>query len=262
MSGKYQAPTVKKAFQILKMISDVDNGLKISELSQRLVISKSTVHGITAALEDIGVIIRDPVSKRYKLGYTLFELGRAAYSRIDLKDLARPFLEDLMERTQESVFLGVRNGNHVTILDIVESKNDIKITSPIGTTIPLLAGAVGKVFLSSLENERIVSIIGSGGLASYTKNSITDPAQYLDEIRMVEKNRYAIDDEEYISGVRAVAAPVRNDGRLAAAIWVVGFKPSLGGDKMDAVIRETKKTANAISANIYTQNSNPDSTPD
>ncbi len=100
MAEKYQAPIVKKAFQILRLISDTDRGLKISELSRDLGISKSTVHGITTALEELGAIIRDPLTKKFSLGFTLFELGRAAYSRIDIKDLARPFMEKLMEKTQ------------------------------------------------------------------------------------------------------------------------------------------------------------------
>ena len=119
MSGKYQAPSVKKAFQILKLISDTDGGLGISDLAKRLEIGKSTVHGITSALEALGTIIRDPTTKRYILGLTLLELGRSAYSQIDLKDLVRPVMEDLMEKTQESVFVGVLNEERVTILDIV-----------------------------------------------------------------------------------------------------------------------------------------------
>ena len=98
MVTKYKAPTVKKAFQILRLISRDDNGIRISNLSKDLGLSKSTVHGITAALEEQGAIIRDLRTKRYTLGLTLFELGRAAYSRIDLKDLARPVMEDLMEK--------------------------------------------------------------------------------------------------------------------------------------------------------------------
>ena len=187
MAEKYQAPIVKKAFQILRLISNTDRGLKISELSRNLGISKSTVHGITTALEELGAIIRDPLTKRFTLGFTLFELGRSAYSKIDIKDLARPFMEDLMEKTQESVFLGVRNGEHVTVLDIVESMQDLKITSPIGTTIPLMAGATGKIFLSLMEENQVAEIIKSTGLHKYTENTITDPDLYMKEIMSVKE---------------------------------------------------------------------------
>jgi DNA-binding IclR family transcriptional regulator len=249
MVEKYTAPTVGKTFRILKSISRNPQGQTISELSQQLGISKSTVHGISAALEEVGVISRAPDSRRFRLGTTLFELGRAAFSRIDVKEIARPLLEQLMRKTRESVFLGIRNRDHVTILDIVESTNDLKITSPIGTTIPLLAGAVGKVFLSEMEAERAAAILRRG-LPRFTGRSITDPLRYHRELQNTRQIGHAVDDEEYISGVRAVAAPIRSDGKLLAAIWVVGFTPSLGDEKLPVVAQETRAAAEQISAEI------------
>ena len=253
MVAQYKAPTVKKAFQILKLISDSGRGVRLSALSKELAISKGTVHGITSALEELGAIVRDPLTKRYTLGPTLFELGRVAYSRIDLKDTARPILEDLMERAQESVFLGVKNGEHLTILDIIESSQDLKITASIGMRIPLFAGAAGKVFLSSMPEKQAIELIRSKGIYKFTENTITDPKRYLQEIRTVRGKGYAIDDEEYISGVRAVASPVWGNGQPLSAIWVVGFKPSLGNDKMKLLIKETKKAAETISRRIEKQ---------
>jgi len=250
MVVKYQAPTVKKAFQILKLISDSDRGLRLSDLSKELKISKSTVHGIASALNELGIIHRDLLTKRYKLGFTLFELGRAAYARIDFKERARPIMEDLMERAQESVFLGLKNGEHLIILDIVESRHDLKITAAIGMRIPLFAGAAGKVFLASMPEKQAIEIIRKKGINRYTENTITDPDRYLQEIRIVRKNGYATDDEEYISGVRAVASPIRGEGQPLSAIWVVGFKPSMDDEKMKYLIAETKKAAEKISRRI------------
>ena len=157
---RYGAPSVKKAFEILGVLSTSKEGLGVSEIARGLNMAKSTVHGMTSALEELGAVMRDPQTKRYRLGLTLFELGRLAYSQIDLKTLARPIMEELMEMTQASVFLGISSwDHHVTILDIVESKQDLKITAPIGTTIPLFAGAVGKVFLASMEKEQTEKII-------------------------------------------------------------------------------------------------------
>lgn len=250
MSKRYQAPSVKKAFQILKNISDANRGLGVSELSKDLGISKSTVHGITSALEELGVIIKDPLTKRYKLGFTLFELGRLAYSNVDIRAVARPVMDDLMKTTDSSVFLGVFSLDHVTILDIVESGHDLKITSPVGTKIPILAGATGKVFMACLSEEQAMKIVLSKGLTKYTDNTIINPGHYFQEIRDVRRKGYATDDEEYILGVRAVAAPIHGNTSLMSAIWVVGLKPSLDGDKMKAVIEETLQAAATISRRI------------
>ena len=250
---KYSAPSVKKAFEILRALSSSKEGLGVSEIARGLNMAKSTVHGMTSTLEGLGAVTRDPHTKRYRLGLTLFELGRLAYSQIDLKTLARPIIEELMEKTQASVFLGILNWDHVTVLDIVESRQDLKITAPIGTTMSLFAGAVGKVFLASMEESQSQKIIRSKGLTRFTKNTIVDPELYYQELENVRKKGYAVDDEEYILGVRAVASPIVGLGQLMSAIWVVGFKASLNKEKMKAVIEETKEAAEAIRIRIQEQ---------
>jgi DNA-binding IclR family transcriptional regulator len=222
----------------------------ISELAKRMGISKGTVHGITAALEDLGAIRRDPGTKRYTLGLTLFELGRRAYFQIDLNELARPVMDELMEKIQESVFLGVRSVDHITILDIAESRQELKITSPIGTTLLLTAGAAGKVFLASMKEEKALEIIEKNGLPHYTEKSITDPVKYMAELRRVKERHYATDDEEYIMGVRAVAAPIQAERDQRAAIWVVGFKASLNDGKMKRLATEITKAVAEIEGRI------------
>jgi len=250
---RYGAPSVRKAFEILGALSSSKEGLGISEIARGLKMAKSTVHGMTSTLEELGAVTRDPYTKRYRLGFRLFELGRSAYSQIDLKTSARPVMERLMEETQTSVFLGVLNWDHVTVLDIVESRQDLKITAPIGATIPLFAGAVGKVFLASMEEAQSEKIIRSKGLTRFTQNTIVDPDLYHQELRRVRNVGYAVDDEEYILGVRAVASPVGGVGQLMSAIWVVGFKAGLDEKKMETLITLTKKAADDISRRIQEQ---------
>ncbi len=246
----YQAPTVKKAFQILELIAGEEKHLTISDLSRELGISKSTVHGITRALEEAGALYRDRSSKRYTLGTTLFELARIGYARIDLKDTARPVMEKLMRATKQSVFLGIRSGNHVSILDIVESTQDLKITSPIGTRVPLLAGALGKAFLAHMDNKRAMSLVRSIGLRKFTNNSITDPNRYMNRVEEARESGYGLDDEEYIQGVRAAAAVIKRSGQPMSAVWTVGFTPSMGADRMTYIALETRRAAEDITRKI------------
>ena len=250
---KYGAPSVKKAFAILSAISSSKDGLGVSELAKKLKMAKSTVHGMTSALEELGAVMRDPLTKKYKLGFTLLEIGRSAYSQIDLQTSARPVTEELMEKTRTSVFLGILNGRQVTILDIVESRQDLNITAPVGSTIPLFAGAVGKVFLASMAEEQAAKIIKSKSLPRFTENSIVDTALYFQELKQVREKGYAVDDEEYILGVRAVASPLMGLGQLRSAIWAVGFKASLDEKKMQTLTGETHKAAKTISRRIQEQ---------
>ena len=246
----YSAPSVKKAFKILYAISETSNGLGISDLSKKLKIGKSTVHGITMALEEMGFLVRDPIYKRYTLGYSLLELCRTAYAKIELKDLARKPMEKLMDKVGETVFLGVLNGDHVTIVDVVESRNEMKITSPPGTRLPLLAGATGRVLLSQIEEEKAKEIIQKKGLVRYTSKTVVDHKHFLREIEKVKERGYAVDDEEYIPGVRAVAAPLLSVSSPPAVLWVVGFSSTLDDHKVKTVIREIQGTAEEVKQSL------------
>ena len=246
----YSAPSVKKAFKILYAISEGSTGLGISDLSKKLKIGKSTVHGITSALEEMGVLVRDPIHKRYTVGYSLLELCRTNYAKIELKDLARKPMEKLMEKVGETIFLGVLNGDHVTIVDTVESRNEMKITSPPGTRLPLLSGATGRVILSKIEKEKVKEIIQKKGLTRYTSKTVMDPKQFLKEIEQVNKRGYAMDDEEYITGVRAVAAPLISASSAPAALWVVGFTSTMDDQKVKTVIREIQETIQEIKQSL------------
>ena len=250
---KYGAPSVKKAFAILSAISSSKDGMGVSDLAKKLKMAKSTVHGMTSALEELGAVMRDPLTKKYKLGFTLLEIGRSAYSQIDLQTSAGPVTEELMEKTQTSVFLGILNWDQVTILDIVESRQGLNITAPVGSTIPLFAGAVGKIFLASMPEEQAAKIVKQNGLPRFTANSIVDMDVYFSELSEVREKGYAVDDEEYILGVRAVASPLMGLGQLRSAIWAVGFKASLDEKKMQTLTAETQKAAKTISRRIQKQ---------
>lgn len=252
MSKKYHAPSVRKAFLMLRLISRANQGMGISHLAGSLEMSKGTVHGIINALEELGALIRDPFSKKYTLGPTLFELGRSAYAELELGDIARPIMEKLMKRTGTSVFVGIRNGRRVTILDVVESNRDLKITAPRGSTVPLLAGAIGKVFLAAMDKTRAAEIIRTG-LPGFTEHSITNPDQYLLQLEFTRKRGYAVDDEEYIAGIRAAAASLQGKQSTEYAIWAVGFKSDLSDDNMAKLTTHIMEAARSINGQLEDQ---------
>jgi DNA-binding IclR family transcriptional regulator len=129
----------------------------------------------------------------------------------------------------------------------VESQNEMKITSPPGTRLPLLAGATGKAFLSMLDEKVAREVIRKMGLLRYTSKSVTDSKRFLREVEETKERGYAIDDEEYLLGVRAVAAPIPISSHPPVAIWAVGFTSSLTDEKMGVIIPEVQKTAREIS---------------
>ncbi|MBW2057387.1 MAG: IclR family transcriptional regulator [Deltaproteobacteria bacterium] len=243
---RYSAPSVAKAFEILKVLGDASEGMGVSALARKLGMGKSTVHGITAAMEELGVVIRDDRTKRFRVGFTLLELVRKALPHLELAEVGRGPMEALVERTEETAFLGVLNRDHVTIVGAVDSPKEFKVTAPRGTRLSLRAGAVGKVFLANMEREKALEFLNRKGLKGYTPRSITDMDEYLKELDRVSERGFAFDDGEYLMGVTAVAAPIVVDGYPLSALWSVAFSSSLTDERRERIIEEVRRAAGTI----------------
>lgn len=244
-------PAVKKTFDILKVLSLSEEGMGLSKMARDLKIAKSTTHRIVSALKELGIVRKDPSTKKYSLvGSTLIDIGCSAYSQGELQQMARPVMEALKEKVQETVFLGIRRSDQFLLLDTVEARKRIRITSEKGQLISLLAGSMGKVFLASIDEPQAIDFIERIGLSKFTKNTISDTHEYLKEIKRVRHQGYATDYEEYIDGVRAVACPIKGLNRLSPQLCVVGFKASLSNEKMKKVIKEIKEAARVIARHL------------
>jgi DNA-binding IclR family transcriptional regulator len=246
----YNAPALKKALEIIKLIVREKKPLGVTEISRALAISKSTTFGILKSLEEEGFVLKIDSTKKYMTGKELFELSKSVLRATDLTSIARPFLEKLVELVDESVFLGTRENDLVEVLDVVTPEKELKISSPVGARFAITAGVIGKIFLSPLENEEIRDFLAKHELPRYTENSITDLAHFLEEIEKTRVRGYAVDFEEYLKGMRAVGTLIYSGLFPVGAIWVVGFTSSLNDEKLPHVITHLKHTAEEISSRL------------
>jgi len=249
-SGGYKAPAVGKAFELLRVVARSRRGLSLSELAAELGYSKSTTHGIVHALIHEGALLQASPGKKLLLGSTVVELAFQSWNYLIINRAAQPILDELRKEIGESVFLGVfnRSNTRAIIMATSEATKPLKISSPPGTSISLFAGAVGKVFLAGMEDDRAVDLIREKGLARYTENSIVDEDQLMGELERVRARGWALDDEEYIPGVRAVAASIGNLHGLPMAIWVVGFAGNMGETEIKKITRATLDTTEKLRA--------------
>ncbi|WP_051327768.1 IclR family transcriptional regulator [Desulfatirhabdium butyrativorans] len=227
MTTTYKAPAVQKAFQILKTLVEAQSPLGISDLSRQLGIGKSTVHGLIASLIEAGAIERTASEKAYVLGPALVDLAFRSWSHLFTAKTIAPILDELRDSTGLTVFLGVLSRERTIIVATSASRNALAISSPPGTTIPMLAGALGKLYIAALDTEQATNILTQTGLTPYTDHSIQSVPDYLAECAFVRSTGFAFDDEEYIPGVRAVATRVGQYRGLLLALWVVGFSKDL-----------------------------------
>ncbi len=245
--GNAMVPAVAKAFRLLDLLSASAEPLGVSELARRLAMGKSTVYGLVTTLVSLGVVEAADGAKRYRLGRGLHALAMRSAGRQDVRSVARPFLEQLAARNEQTTFLGVVNGDQVTIIDLVHGRPSMSISAPVGSAIPLLAGAVGKAVLASWDEERRSRFLAQTQLPRFTAGSIVQPGDYLAVVREAAANGYALDVDEYVEGVRAAAAPVGTGaGELAAVIWVAGFGRHIDDVQLLRIAKDVAEQARAI----------------
>jgi len=240
--------------RVLKMIVTAPSNPGISEIASTLSLAKSTTHGILAALEESGWVLRDPVTRKYTCGHAAKLIAERATVRIPLVEQSRPYLEKLAREIDEDVFLGMFTGHHILVLDQVESAKELKVTARPGTRLPMFAGALGKMFLAYQDRDMVQRILRTERIPRYTPNSVTDPVQYLRDLDQVREAGIALDHEEYMANMLAVCVPLfygkKNRRRMVAGLWIVGLEWHLEPGKMDATARLAFKAGESISQAI------------
>lgn len=242
----YQAPAVQKAFQLLNAVAEAPEGIGLSKISERLGISKGTTHGLIQALLKVGALDQSPYKKKLFLGSSLVDLAAKTRIYYGIAEQAQPFLDALGRKLGEAVFLGVINREKGTIIAVSRSTKPLGLSSTPGTTIPLLSGAMGKAFLSSLKINNVKKIIQAKGLRQYTEKTIVDEGEYMCELHAVRKNGYALDNEEYLAGIKAVAINVANCRGLPLVIWVAGLAASMNDDQIARIVGHMQKTVGLL----------------
>jgi IclR family transcriptional regulator, KDG regulon repressor len=246
----YSVPILKKALDVLRLLVEEQTPSGVTDIAKKLAISKSTTFGILRALEKEGFVVRDGGLKKYLIGHGLIDFSKKVIRGADFVTIARPFVEKLVDVVEETAFLGVREYDNVKVLDVVEARKSLKISSPIGTRTPITAGVFGKIFLSTMENDAVVRYLKEKGLTRYTDNSITDIDAYLEAIEKTRECKYAVDLEEYMKGLRAMATMVYSETVPIAALWIVGFASSMSDDKLPGMAEQLTGAARLVSERL------------
>ncbi len=242
----YRAPAVHRAFDILRVVAESRREMGVSDLARHLGFSKSTTHGLIQALLKVGALDQNQQGKKYFLGPAMVELAFRNWNYFRVVEHSQPLLDDLRQRINETIFLGALSHWRALIMATAEAVKPLKISSPPGTTIPLLAGAVGKVFLAQHDDDEVSRVLQKKKLPKFTSRSIVSQKAYLKELSHVRMQGYALDNEEYLPGVRAAAIGLGNHRGLPLAIWVVGFAESMNAKAMPRIVQETLNTARQL----------------
>jgi DNA-binding IclR family transcriptional regulator len=244
-STGYQAPAVRKAFDLLRHVAESRQALRLSDIARDLGFSKSTTYGIVQALLSVNALGYDVRKKEYSLGPTILDLAFSTWNYIHIQEFSQPYLNDLRDKIGEAVFLGGLSPHRTIVFAAADSDKPMKLSTPPGTALPII-GAVCKVFLSRLSDSQVLDFISQRKLKRYTANSIVDFDEYLLELQHVREHGYAWDDEEYLPGVRAIATDIASYRGIRLAVWAIGFTVSMTDEAKAKIIRETLHTSEML----------------
>lgn len=214
-----QSASLRRALTVLDHVRE-HSGLTLTQLSEGVGLSKSTVLRLTAPLVEARLLDRDRKSGVFRLGHGTLRLGQAYLATLDLRAVAAEESHRLMSEVRETVHLVVHDHPHVVYIDKVENDTSVRMASRIGSRGPLHSTAVGKAILAWQPEESLTGL----ALEPRTKQTITDAERLRTELAQVRRRGYAVDDRENEPEVRCVAAPIFNhDGVAAAALSVSGL---------------------------------------
>ncbi len=242
-------PAVDRAVRMLADLGAATEGKRISDLARDLGIPKSSAFQIATTLVHHGLLACDDDTRRYRLGQGLAHIVGAQHGRSDLPLLAAPHLERLAVDTGLTALLGVPTGDSTMLVAKADSPEPLGVGAPLGYRLDRRSGAFGKVFAADLDAAARTAFVRH--LPAFTARSVTAPAAYRKELDRVRERGYATDVEEYLDGVRAVAAPVRDrDGITVAAVCVVGLAARLRRAEMKAAADRVCGAAAALSQDL------------
>src|SRR5918992_2441155 len=199
--GKARLSSVANSIRLLNSFSGEEDELGITTLATRLRLAKSTVHRLAATLTGAGFLEQNSDTGKYRLGMALFELGALVRRRMDVANEGRPKLRELLEKTGETVQLGVVDHRSVLYVYEMESPRAIRMAAAVGGRAPLHCTAVGKVLLAFQPPEFVERVL-QAGLTAYTPKTLTRREAVLSTLTEVRAREHAIDDEESEGGLR------------------------------------------------------------
>jgi DNA-binding IclR family transcriptional regulator len=246
----YKVRAVERAMHILGSFNGRHPERGASEIAQATGLHKATTYRIIMTLLNGGFLERTPDGESFRLGLRLVELGLGALRDLDFRKAAYPYMEQLVERFQETCDLGIFDRGQVLYVEVVNSEQPLTIAARVGRHLPAHCTASGRIFMAFLPPE-VVEPILNAPLEACTEKSITSPARLREELEATRQRGYALDNEEFEVGIRAVSAPIRDiDGNLIAALSMPGPATRMTPERVPQIAQALVEAAAAISEHV------------
>lgn len=239
--------SVERTLDLFELLVNADGDLGMRELSEQSRFPVATVHRLLRVLVRRGYA-RQAGNRRYGLGPTALELVSRIRTQGGLRQLAQPYLRELVRLTNESANLGVLDGSQAIYLAQVEAPRMMRLFTEPGNRVPFHACAIGKALVAWLPDNQREATFAQAKLTRHTPATITEREQLRLELAKVRAQGYALDEGEYEEGVRCVSVPVFDArGYASAALSVSGPTGRVTREHLDVWIPRMKAMATDLS---------------
>jgi DNA-binding IclR family transcriptional regulator len=250
--SEYIVQSVDRALDILEAFNYEQEELGVTELSQKLGLHKNNVFRLLATLEVRGYIEQDMRTGNYRLGIKTFEVANIFVHHLGLRRQARPILEDLVNRCDETAYLAILDGPEVVYVLMHETSQTVRIVPRLGHRLPAYCTASGKIQLAYESRDHLAQVFEGHVLKKRTPHTIDNFDKLVTHLKEVARLGYAVDDEELEEGVRCVAAPVRDySHRVVAGVGLSGPVPRFSVERIEKdLVPLVKEAANKLSQRL------------
>ena len=243
-----KSQTVERATFVLACFSAAEPHLTLADLAARLELHPSTLYRYVASLQDAGLLERDRRRGGYQLGLRVIELAGIALNQIEVRKHAFGELEALRDEAGLLTNLGVLFEGDVLHIDQAWPPGVARMYTTIGRRAVAQCTAMGKVLLAHRPWTEVRALIERFGWRPYTPASIRDFPRLKSELALIRERSYAIDEQERRTGVRCIAAPIRDySGEVIAALSVSGTSDALLAEQREPLVRRVREAADRVS---------------
>jgi DNA-binding IclR family transcriptional regulator len=225
--------------------------LRVKDIIDLTGMTRNRIMRIAGTLVHAEYLIFNAIPGKYTLGPKFFFLGKMFERSLDVLSMARPILKSLAKNTEESASFYIQSGMKRIVLARVEGFHAIRYSVKEGQSMPLYAGAAGKVLLAFGSDDTRRKIFSKSSLPQLTNKTITDKKHLAKELDAIKKNGYALSHSERIAGATSVAAPVFDyHGNLSGAICIAGPTQRFDNDSIDDKIEKVISAAENLTHKI------------
>lgn len=232
MSAEERIPTNLRTLLILEILGQGDGPMTATEINDHLGLPKQTVHRLCATLEAEGFLTRQGTSRRFMPARRLRNLGAGLLHASRVHIARHQVLQEVAASVRETVNFVVPEETGMNYVDRVETDWPFRIQLPVGSNVPFHCTASGKTFLASLPPKARRQMVESLDLKPLTGQTHATVGSLMDDLGVIASRGYALDDEEFVEGMVAIAVPVRDEhGRFLAALAFHGPSQRISIDK-------------------------------